>query len=424
MSILHDRKTILVLAVLFIAGLLAVADRASARPVGADSTSAAQVPVLSGTLQARETQISAEISGRVTKVQVNKGDEVKAGEGLLELDTADIEPQLKEAEAAVRTAQANLDQVQEKARPGAIALAQAAAAQAESDLKAAEQAQDDVKRSLADPQELLTQLHAKEADVQTAQSNLAMAESALGSINDDLQTAAGDQSMAGKYSYQALQKQKDAAEASLIAARLNLAASQQVVELYKALVANPLELVAAQHAAANQVKVAEAGLAVAKANLQVVNRAAQPEAVALAQARLKAAQANLDLVRAQAKRYSLTSPLAGTVVDRNIEVGETARPGTALLTIADTRELEMTLYVPIRYLPALRVGQSIRVTLPSLPGEQYTGKVSYISPDAEFKPANIYNNQERSEMVFSVRVAIPNDVQKLKAGLPADARLE
>ncbi len=52
------------------------------------------------------------------------------------------------------------------------------------------------------------------------------------------------------------------------------------------------------------------------------------------------------------------------------------------------------------------------------------GKVEYIAPEAEFKPANVYNSQERSELVFSMRVQVDNSSGELKAGLPADVTLQ
>jgi HlyD family secretion protein len=169
--------------------------------------------------------------------------------------------------------------------------------------------------------------------------------------------------------------------------------------------------------------VAEAGLKVAQAELKVVERAPQTEAVALAQAKLNAAQANLKLVQAQAKRYVIASPIDGVVADRTIEPGETTRAGSPVLTLAQTTDLQMTLYVPIRNLKAVRVGQTAEVRLPSLPGKTFAGKVTYIASESEFKPANLYNAQERSEVVFSVRVTVDNPGD-LKAGLPADATLK
>lgn len=413
---------ILALALLGGFGFFVGADAVRARPLASDSAEAKDLPVFSGTLEARETRIAAEISGRVNTVRASKGDQVKQGDTLIELDDRDMHDSLAQAEAAVKAAQANLDQVQEKARPGAIALAQATVTQAQADLTAAKQALADASRAVGSPQDLTSQMHTWEGKVAFASSSLAQAQAALNQVNSDLQ-AANDQSMAGQYQQKALKEQQQAAQAAVAAAQISLDGSRRVLALYQSLLNGPLDLMAAQNAAANQVKVAEEGLKVAQAEVDVVQRPAQPEAVALAQAKLKSAQANLELVQAQQKRYTVRSPMSGTVVERNVEAGETVRPGAAVLTIADAEEYQITLYVPIRYMKLLHIGQSAKLRVPSLPGSSFAGHLTYISPDGEFKPANIYNSQERSEIVFAVRVTVPNQGQ-LKAGLPADVTFE
>jgi HlyD family secretion protein len=397
-----------------------------ARQVGANPLNAdAKGPLtFSGTLEARQTRIAPEVGARVNAVRVKKGDQVKAGELLLELDDATVKTTLSEAESAVRAAQAILDQVKEPARPGAVALAESAVAQAQAELKAAQAALDDANRTVQSPQDFQTQVHVWEGKVEASKGEVGQAEAALAGIKNQLELAQRDQSMAGKYAFAALQNQQAAAQATLEAAKANQAGNVRVLDLYRQMLANPLDLVAAQHGAANQVKIAEAGLQAAQAELDIVLRPPQPEAVALAEAKLSAAQGNLKLVQAQAKRYSISSPLGGTIVDRNIEPGETTRPGTAVLTVADTNELEITLFVPIRNLNAVRVGQPAAIRVPSLPASNFIGKVTFIASEGEFKPANIYNSQERSEMVFSVKVTVQNDTQTLKAGLPADATLQ
>jgi HlyD family secretion protein len=416
----HLKPIVAVCIPLFLA-LILFARQAGANPLNTD----AKAPLtLSGTLEARQTRIAPEVAARVNAVRVNKGDQVKVGDPLVKLDDAMLQSSLSEAESAARAALANLDQVKEPARSGAVALAEAGVVQAQAELKAAQAALDDANRSLQSPQDLQTQVHIWEGNLEASQGEVGQAEAVLAGIKNQVELAQRDQSMGGKYAYAALQKQQAAAEATLAAAQANQAGNVHVLDLYRQILKNPLDLIAAQHAAANQVKVAEAGLQVAQTELDIVRRPPQPEAVALAEAKLNAAQSNLKLVQAQGKRYSITSPLDGTVVDRTIEPGETTRPGTAVLTIADTNELELTVFVPIRNLNAVRVGQPAAIRVPSLPGSTFAGKVTYIASEGEFKPANIYNSQERSEMVFSVKVTVRNDKQNLKAGLPADATLQ
>ncbi len=377
----------------------------------------------SGTLEAKQTQLAAEVSAQVVNVRVDKGATVNAGDALIALDDSTMQTNLREADAAVRVAQSNLDQVNEQARPGAVALATAAVAQANADLKAANAALDDANRALASKQDIASQAQIWDGKVRAAQASEGSAEATLASIKNQVDLAQQDLSKAGKLQFAILQKQQQAAEAGLLAAQATLQGSKRVLEIYQQMLDQPLDLIAAQHAAAGQVEAANAGAQIAQAELDIVRRAPQPAAIALAQARLNAAKANQGLVQAQAKRYLIASPLSGTVVGRSVEVGDTTRPGNMLLTIADTRELDLTLFVPIRSLGALRVGQAASIRVPSLPGKTFGGTVTYIAPQSEFKPANIYNSQERSEMVFAVRVTVPNPNGEMKAGLPADATL-
>ncbi|MBI4785920.1 MAG: efflux RND transporter periplasmic adaptor subunit [Chloroflexi bacterium] len=414
-------KPIFALAFVFALALLFFARQVGANPLRADVKASL---VFSGTLEARQTRIAPQVGARVTAVRVKKGDAVNPGDTLLTLDDSTLQTTMREAESAVRAAQANLDQVKQVARAGELALAQAAVAQAQAELAAAQRALDDANRVLASPQELIAQMHVWEGKVEQAQGEIGAGQAAVANAKSQVEDAQKDQSTLGKFRLAAMRAQLEAAEATLAAAQANLAGSERILDLYRRMLKNLLDLQSAQHAAANQVQVAEVGLKVAQADLDIVLRAAQPEAVALAQAKLDAAQANLVLIQTQAKRYAITSPIKGIVVDRTIDPGETTRPGAAVLTIADPTELQMTLYVPIRDLKAVRVGQPATIRVPSLPGQSFSGKISFVSPEGEFKPANLYNSQERSEMVFAVRVTVPNTALDLKAGLPADAVLE
>jgi len=360
----------------------------------------------------------------VLSVQFAKGQTVKHGDALIALDDRTIQDAERQADADVRAAQAGLDQVQEPAQAGIVALARAGITQARAELDAAQRAADDAQRALDSPQDLSSQLHVWAGKVSTAQAEITRNQAMISDLQNQIQLAAGDQSQGGKARLAVLQKQAESAQAGLVAAQANATGSRQVLDLYQALVANPLDLVAAQHAAANQVKVAAAGLQVAQAALDIAQRAPQAEAVALAQAKLDAARANRDLAQAQAQHFAIASPLDGSIIARNIEPGETAQPGVPLLTVADTSELEITLYVPIRQLPALHVGQAVTVRLPSLTGKTFAGKLDYVASAAEFKPANVYNSQDRSEMVFQVHVKVPNPNGTLKAGLPADVTFQ
>lgn len=379
---------------------------------------------VSGTLETRQTRVAAQVSARAVNLRAQRGDTVNADDVLVELDDAAIKNALSEAQAAVRAAQARLAQVTEPPRPATIALAEAKLAQANADVEAARAALADAERMLANPQELRLQLHGWEGKVLAAQGEVKRAQAHLTFVTNQLESAQADQSNIGKTRYQMLLRQKEAAEAALAAAQATVQGNARVLELYRALVAQPLELIAAKNAAAYQVQMAEAGQKIAQAELDIATRAPQKEAVVLAEAQVRVAQAQLKMMEAQVRRYTITAPLAGTVTGKSVEPGETVRVGAPLFIIADPSELEMTVYVPIRHIGSIKLGQNVTITLPSLPGKTFSAHVTYIAPEAEFKPANLYNVQERSELVFAVRVTIPNPKGELKAGLPADVTFE
>jgi len=57
------------------------------------------------------------------------------------------------------------------------------------------------------------------------------------------------------------------------------------------------------------------------------------------------------------------------------------------------------------------------------PDKKYEGKVTFISPEAEFTPKNIQTKDERTKLVFAVKIEIPNKDFDLKPGMPADAKI-
>ncbi|HEX7588763.1 MAG TPA: efflux RND transporter periplasmic adaptor subunit, partial [Anaerolineae bacterium] len=380
--------------------------------------------VFSGSLEAKQTRIASEVIGNVTRIAFEKGDTVKTGAVMLTLNDDTIQNNLLEADAAVRAAQSSLERVNEKPQPGQVAVAQAAVNRANADLKAANDALTDANRALDSRQDISSQVKIWNGKLASAQADESQMQASLASLKNQLDLAQQDLSKAGQVQLAILRKQQEAANSTFLATQATVTSTRTVVDLYGQILANPLELIAAQHMAAGQGTIAQAARQIAQTDLDIVNRAPRSEDVALAEARLNAAKANQGLVQSQAARLTLASPLDGIVVGRSVELGETVRPGIALLTIADTRQLEMTLFVPIRNQGALKTGQAVSLRVPSLPGKAFEGRLTFIASESEFKPANIYNSQERSEMVFMVRVTVPNLNGELKAGLPADATLQ
>jgi HlyD family secretion protein len=72
-------------------------------------------------------------------------------------------------------------------------------------------------------------------------------------------------------------------------------------------------------------------------------------------------------------------------------------------------------------MPRLKLGQMATVTTDS--GAKLQGTVSYISPQAEFTPRNVQTADERSKLVYRIKVTVDNHEGVLKQGMPVDAEL-
>ena len=96
--------------------------------------------------------------------------------------------------------------------------------------------------------------------------------------------------------------------------------------------------------------------------------------------------------------------------------------GTTLLTLSRLDEVWLSVYVPEPKLGQIKIGQTARVRLDGSTNE-YAGKVTFISPEAEFTPRNVQTPDERAKLVYRVKITLPNPDGVFKSGLPADGFL-
>lgn len=154
-----------------------------------------------------------------------------------------------------------------------------------------------------------------------------------------------------------------------------------------------------------------------------VKRLARPEEIRAAEARLAQAEAQVDLLKKTISDCVITCPVAGTVTDRPVEPGEFVGIGTTVLTIARLDEVHVMLYVSEAELGRVKLGDKVIVSIDSVPDKRFEGRVTFISPEAEFTPKNVQTKDDRVKLVFGVKVVIPNPDGFLKPGLPADAEI-
>jgi membrane fusion protein YbhG len=138
---------------------------------------------------------------------------------------------------------------------------------------------------------------------------------------------------------------------------------------------------------------------------------------------IQQADATAEYVQIQIDKAEVKAPISGTVLEKNIEVGEMAMPGSPVLKLADLKNPWVRIYIPETELGKVKLGDKASVFSDSYPGKAYPGKVVFIAGEAEFTPKNIQTREERVRLVYAVKVALENPDGELKIGMPVDAEL-
>jgi len=382
----------------------------------AQASDVAQPLEASGTIEAETIHITAETSGRIVEILADEGQPVSKGQVLLRLDDSLLQTQRAQAEAAVAAAQADLAQVEAKARPEEVAVAKAAVAQAVAQRDGAKVAWENAKKTRDNPQQLNAEINAAKNQVALAKLEVEMAQARLADA-----LLLRDQYKSTSYNWRVLNFMATAAEEAVAEAQAAQDGAQQHLDNLIAMRDNPLAADAAVTAAEGKYRVAEAAVNVAQAALDALLEGAMPEEIAMAQARVRQAQASLHTLDVQLEQLTIKSPINGLVTSKVVHVGEIATPGATLMTVADLDQVTLTIYVPENQINMVALGQAVGVEVDSFPNEVFQGEVTYIAHRAEFTPKNVQTKEERVNMVFAVKVRIPNPDHRLKPGMPADA---
>ena len=139
---------------------------------------------------------------------------------------------------------------------------------------------------------------------------------------------------------------------------------------------------------------------------------------------VKSTDARLAQISQQLAKSQITSPVAGTVLARYTDRGEFVQPGQPLYKIANLDSMILRAYVTETQLARVKLGApaSVSIDTGGKARRTLTGTVSWVSPEAEFTPTPIQTRDERTDLVYAVKVRVPNPGGILKIGMPADVR--
>jgi len=138
-------------------------------------------------------------------------------------------------------------------------------------------------------------------------------------------------------------------------------------------------------------------------------------------AEIVALQAQVMIIQDQLRRNTIINPVDGTVLEKYVEPYEITAPGKTLYKIADLNTMILRVYISGDQLASVSIGQDVGVIIDDAETVQVPlkGKVTWISGKSEFTPKIIQTREERVNLVYAVKVEVPND-GRIKIGMPGE----
>ena len=390
----------------------------------------------SGSIEAVIVNVSPELAGKVTGVDVAEGALVNANDPLLHLDPSLLTAQRAVAASALDSARAALTTAQTKFDQTLQAALSAQDAQRAKDLRVS--APDEFNQPLWFIDQT-DQLAAAQTEVDAAKTALDEANANLEKVISDLGNAqyldAEKKLSEARAAFLIADKVKVQAENAVEAGAVQDAAYDYYNDVLDELQRaqddfNALTNTEAEDDikyARGQVVIAQQRYDAAYTRLLSLQTGMESPAVISAkntldqaQTAVDQAQANLDLLDAQIAKLDVYAVMSGVILSRNVEPGEFVQPGAVALTMADLTNLTITVYVPEDRYGQVSLGQTAEVSVDSFPGLTFTATVVHIADQAEFTPRNVQTVEGRSSTFYAIKLQVSDPDGKLKIGMPAD----
>ena len=146
----------------------------------------------------------------------------------------------------------------------------------------------------------------------------------------------------------------------------------------------------------------------------------QEKNVEAAKMRVTQARAQLADIDAQLAEMQVIAPSDSVLEVLSVKVGDVLPANREVATLLLTGHLWVRVYVPESWLGLIKVGEHVRVRVDSFPGKDFDGVVEQVNRQAEFTPRNVQTVEDRIRQVFGVKVRLPNNDDRLRAGMAAD----
>jgi len=314
-----------------------------------------------GRIEGDHYTVASKWPGRVVEMFAREGDQVQAGQPMIQLDDAQTRAKLEQAKALLSRAMAQF---------------------------------------------------------KSAQTSLAVFKRNV-PLRIDSAKAAVDHARAALVSAQAteLQARKDAQ-------RFRTLLKNQTVEKHRSEQADLSWKVARADLATAKAALTQAKKQLAEAQLGWRQIEAREDEVAALAAQVEQAEAALAEAQSVLNDLTIGAPASGMITTRIADTGEVVAAGSPLYDIVDLDRLYLKVYVAEKDIGKVRLGLPAQIYIDALPDRPFPATVRYIASQAEFTPKEVQTPDERVKLVYAVKLYLDeNPGHRLTPGLPADAMI-
>lgn len=370
--------------------------------------------------------VALQVSGVVNAVNVKVGDPVQMGDVLLALDTIALERAVRRSELAVEAQRNSVAQLTEAADAAELAVAEANLAEAQENLadvmagpSAAEIAA--ARSSLSSSWSKYNELQAgpTQAELTQLSASLKKAEVALAEARRSYDKVAWRNDVGMTSEAATLQDATIDYESAKAAYEESIAAAdnsevQSAVSSAQSAQAQLDDLLNSP----TEAEIATAKAQVADAEKALADLKTGPSASELRDAEISLEQALVDLEEAHANLAAaqVVAPGDGIVLSIDAEVGQRVSEGTAIVTLADTTQLQLTINVAELDVPQIANGQPAAIEIDALSGKTLVGEVAYIAPSSDSSTGVVY---------YPVTIRLTdNELTSVRPGMTAVATIK
>jgi len=214
------------------------------------------------------------------------------------------------------------------------------------------------------------------------------------------------------------------AEATLQQARAEQRYAEEEVQRVRSLIAKNLASKEQRDQAQLKLDVAKSAVRRAQQQLQLLREGPRQEDIDKAKAQLAALRSAQQTAERQQHYTHLVSPVSGSITLRQAEAGEMVGAGQPVFKVAQLTRPWVRAYINETDLARVHLGQMASVTVDGLPDKTFKGKLSFISPKAEFTPKSVETRDLRVDLVYRVKIDLEDPERILKLGMPADVKLD